>query len=208
MICSRCHENKAESNFYKRSANRQNSLHTHCKKCHAKFKHEQWKDRKRKAVKLMGGKCSACGYKRCLAALEFHHLDPDQKNREWSGIVRMKWERAIIELKKCILLCSNCHRERHADASMFEFDVIDGSSDILLNASPLAPSGLCPSCDGEVFETRYCSQLCAKVARRKVPRPTKQQLAKDIDAMTMVDIGKKYGVSDNAVRKWARWYGI
>jgi transposase-like protein len=42
--------------------------------------------------------------------------------------------------------------------------------------------------------------------RRKVPRPPYEQLLKDVASMSFVAIGRKYGVSDNAVRKWIRWY--
>jgi hypothetical protein len=65
---------------------------------------------------------------------------------------------------------------------------------------------------------RYCSQTCWGViaaARyrgvprpelRKVPRPPRNQLLEDVATMNMCAVGRKYGVSDNAVRKWLRWY--
>ena len=42
--------------------------------------------------------------------------------------------------------------------------------------------------------------------RRKVARPSYEQLMVDVESMSMVAVGRKYGVSDNAVRKWIRWY--
>ena len=42
----------------------------------------------------------------------------------------------------------------------------------------------------------------------KSRKPVKEQLINDITTMSMVQVGKKYGVSDNAVRKWCRSYGI
>ncbi len=56
-----------------------------------------------------------CGYRRCQAALDFHHLDENKKDFGLSkdGITR-SWERTKKELNKCILVCSNCHREIHA----------------------------------------------------------------------------------------------
>ena len=42
--------------------------------------------------------------------------------------------------------------------------------------------------------------------RRKVERPSYEQLMADVASMSFVAIGRKYGVSDNAVRKWIRWY--
>lgn len=67
------------------------------------------------AVKYKGGKYIFCGYNRCQAALDFHHLDPTKKDFGISmdGITRA-WKRVQNELDKCVLVCSNCHREIHA----------------------------------------------------------------------------------------------
>lgn len=68
-----------------------------------------------KAILDRGGKCITCGYDRCQAALDFHHIDPTQKEFGISkdGITR-SWEKIQKELDKCVLVCSNCHREIHA----------------------------------------------------------------------------------------------
>jgi len=42
--------------------------------------------------------------------------------------------------------------------------------------------------------------------RRKVERPSYEQLVTDLQSMSFVATGRKYGVSDNAVRKWIRRY--
>jgi transposase-like protein len=39
-----------------------------------------------------------------------------------------------------------------------------------------------------------------------VERPSNEQLTVDVHSMSLVAVGRKYGVSDNAVRKWIRWY--
>lgn len=41
---------------------------------------------------------------------------------------------------------------------------------------------------------------------RKCHRPTYEQLLAEIEATSYLAVGRKYGVSDNAVRKWVRWY--
>ena len=43
-------------------------------------------------------------------------------------------------------------------------------------------------------------------ARRKVERPSYEQLLAELREMSWAAIGRKYGVSDNAVRKWVRRY--
>ena len=59
-----------------------------------------------------GGKCQRCGYNKCLKALEFHHLNPSQKDFTISND-RFKLKQAVEETKKCVILCANCHRELH-----------------------------------------------------------------------------------------------
>jgi len=71
---------------------------------------------KKKCVDYLGGKCSVCGYIKCIEALEFHHVDPNTKELKLNtrGIERSKsFNSQKQELDKCILLCSNCHREKH-----------------------------------------------------------------------------------------------
>jgi hypothetical protein len=64
-----------------------------------------------------GGACVACGYDRCMAALQFHHLRPDEKQFSLGrkGVAR-SLEKARAEARKCVLLCANCHAEVEAGA--------------------------------------------------------------------------------------------
>ncbi len=64
-------------------------------------------------VALKGGKCERCGYDKCIQALEFHHLDPTQKEFNLSTLRGGAIKHSLIEIEKCILLCSNCHKEEH-----------------------------------------------------------------------------------------------
>ena len=67
------------------------------------------------AIELKGGKCQVCEYSRCVSALDFHHIDEKTKSFDLStGGLTRSWEKIKAELQKCILLCSNCHREIHA----------------------------------------------------------------------------------------------
>ena len=74
--------------------------------------HQKIRNRKTKEtlVKENGGKCQICGYNRCIAALDFHHNNPDTKENQ---IKDLSLELARKEIKKCILVCSNCHKEIH-----------------------------------------------------------------------------------------------
>jgi hypothetical protein len=79
----------------------------------------------------------------------------------------------------------------------------------------------CQGCGGEYVPKssaqRYCSRPCAqrrargrgyraRTDRRKVERPMFLQLQSDLRSMSVVAVGRKYGVTDNSVRKWLQWY--
>lgn len=83
-----------------------------CKKCRVESVNKRRRNRKKKAVDHLGGKCSMCGYDKCVDALEFHHLDPTQKEFTIGGS-SIAWEKIKEEVEKCMLVCANCHREIH-----------------------------------------------------------------------------------------------
>jgi hypothetical protein len=63
---------------------------------------------------LKSNGCAICGYDKCDACLDFHHANPDDKecNVNLATISRSD-AKVVAELNKCILLCSNCHKELH-----------------------------------------------------------------------------------------------
>ena len=68
---------------------------------------------KKLAVEQLGGQCLLCGYSLCLSVLQFHHLDPGEKDFTIADKTK-DWPRVQDELKKCVLLCATCHGEVHA----------------------------------------------------------------------------------------------
>lgn len=68
-----------------------------------------------------------------------------------------------------------------------------------------------PRYGGQHYCSGYCGQRHGNRDRepkpdtRKVPRPSYEQLKTDLETMSFCAVGRKYGVSDNAVRKWLRW---
>lgn len=85
-----------------------------CKKCQVEKVSECRRQIKVLAVEYKGGKCQMCGYNKCIAALEFHHLDPKEKDFSLGSKGNIKsFSKVKPELDKCILVCSNCHREEH-----------------------------------------------------------------------------------------------
>jgi hypothetical protein len=86
-----------------------------CGKCASKWVVLSRKRKKKKLVDLFGGKCVVCGYSTYIGALDFHHIDP--KEKEFSLSVKglcYSWKTILKEAKKCILVCKNCHAETEA----------------------------------------------------------------------------------------------
>lgn len=58
-------------------------------------------------------KCVVCGYNKCFAAIDFHHVNGDKSFTISSKMRKLPSKEVINEIKKCIPLCANCHRELH-----------------------------------------------------------------------------------------------
>ena len=110
--CSTCNLTKSVQEFYKKE-NKHNSL---CKACFNSYCVNRWVHRKIEAIKYKGGKCANCAL--CYPAepyfiFDFHHLNPREKEVQWTKLRLRSWEAICAELDKCTLLCSNCHRKAH-----------------------------------------------------------------------------------------------
>lgn len=112
-LCGRCGEKKEREQFYREGKN-SNRPQGYCKTCSNKYTIERQRRIKRSLLDYKGGKCEKCGYKKCDAALEFHHKDPTKKDFHISKYKNKEFNKTIKkELDKCMLLCANCHREAH-----------------------------------------------------------------------------------------------
>ena len=119
--CNICDVKLTTSNTYvRKSGPRKGQIpNKRCKQCSIKqvgIKDKLRKRRKKQElVNLCGGKCSTCGYHKNYASLAFHHINPSTKsfNINQLNMNKYPWKRILKEVKKCILLCHNCHYELH-----------------------------------------------------------------------------------------------
>lgn len=163
---------------------------------------------KENIIYVMGGKCVCCGYNKCNRALELHHLDPKEKDFTFSDNTNRAWDKIVLELPKTVLLCANCHRELHdglIDNSELttSFDKAKAQEiSVKIEESKNTLTKQCEICGKTISKyAKYCTDCSAK-QRRIVERPSREQLKYDIRHMPMLQVGKKYGVTDNAIRKW------
>lgn len=114
--CTDCKESKELAEFYQ-SATHRGGVMCYCKECFNARCQQRWVQRKLKAIRYLGSQCKDCGLPIAnshYAVFEFHHLDATQKDANWTKM-RLRSQKAIqAELDKCVLLCANCHRIRHA----------------------------------------------------------------------------------------------
>ena len=63
-----------------------------------------------------GAACQDCGISdpTRMEIYDYHHVDPSTKAHSISDIIKGPLDRLMIEVDKCALLCSNCHRSEHA----------------------------------------------------------------------------------------------
>lgn len=174
-------------------------------------KHRQ--KRKLELIKIMGNKCALCGYNKAITALEFHHINPEEKSYWLSSGNCKTIEEDLNEAKKCILVCANCHREIHEGLineklkSSYDEEI---ANEILseYQQKKTRTKKYCLCCGKEIdIKATYCVN-CFNKLRANPNKPTRQELKTEIRILSFVKIGEKYGVSDNCVRDWCVSYDL
>jgi predicted transcriptional regulator len=115
-ICPSCKIKKLLTDFYMRSSKGRRGHGSWCKKCMNAQVLKRQRAYKAAHVKRKGGCCQACGFDKYDGALEFHHVDPSQKDNKMGKMAGSSNSPKVqAELAKCVLLCSNCHKMVHAN---------------------------------------------------------------------------------------------
>lgn len=115
-VCNKCNTTKDVTDFYPNKTHKHGVM-PYCKSCFNKYTVDRWIERKIKAIEYKGGKCEDCNLSHPTthyAVFEFHHIDPTQKDHDWTKLRLRAWATVLSELDKCVLLCANCHRIRHS----------------------------------------------------------------------------------------------
>lgn len=94
-----------------------------CCACSVDYSSSYRRRMKQKAVDYKGGLCELCGYCKSIVSLTFHHKNPLLKEYDLSGTgICKSWDKLIIELDKCQLLCFNCHHEVHEQEDLHRIE--------------------------------------------------------------------------------------
>jgi hypothetical protein len=92
------------------------SRRTICNSCAVSKR--RWKS-KIELIQKLGNKCNRCGYDGHPGVFHFHHKDPKQKLHEINGNKLLTKDRHE-EIKKCELLCANCHHIEHSNNELIK----------------------------------------------------------------------------------------
>lgn len=140
---------------------------------------------KKKLIKeqFIENKCAICGLNSWMdkpIVLQLHHLDGNPSNNS---------------IENLQLLCPNCHSQ---------------TENYCGSANVNKEKYYCPECGVEITKkATYCSKCARKHTRKVIDRPTKEQLINDyLELKSFVQIGRKYSITDNAVRKWFKAYEL
>ena len=143
-------------------------------------------------------KCSICGllpfWNGQPLTLTLDHIDGDNHNDELSNL---RW------------VCPNC--DRQLPTFGFKRGVKNIRQDSLyfkeLQNRNIQDS-YCIDCGKQISRGAIRCKDCFNKKRQTVERPSPEQLKQELCETNFVEVGKKYGVTDNTIRKWCKGYGM
>lgn len=125
-ICSKCREDKPLSEYTK-NKRKKDGLNHSCKICHRKYVNEHYRKNKKyykdkakkqnkKVYKLIkelkeNTPCADCGRQYPFYVMDFDHLKDKLFNVSWLAKTGQS-KKLREEMRKCEIVCANCHRER------------------------------------------------------------------------------------------------
>jgi len=172
--------------------------------------------RKVAAIKIKGGRCQICGYNKNLAALCFHHKRDKSIRLDSRSFANNSAKAVMAELKKCDLLCTNCHLELHnpqLDSNSKPIDLVISQHEFIeilanrrrpkrkINRCSDCKINRCSDCGTNISRQANNCSACQNIALQKIQWPATTELIKMVEQSSYIAVGKQLGVSDNAIRK-------
>lgn len=163
-------------------------------------------------LEIGDNKCQVCDYDEDIRMLDIHHYDENRNNNK---------------IENLRLVCVWCHLLHHRTENKLSLPPIATEKEIvdqvkkrnqerinkfIQSITKVKNPIICNCCKKEFIpekqKQKYCSPECAKQDRRKIKWPAKEKLIELIKIKPLTLIGKQFGVSDNSIRKWAKYYKI
>lgn len=174
------------------------------------------KREKNDLISIFDSKCCICGFDSFQEGLDFHHVNPKEKSFSFGSQAPTKaLEKQLEELRKCILVCANCHRGIHAGKILLPENwntfFNEERAKVLIEENKMIRNGkihYCQRC-GKIItrKSTYCVE-CSQLISRKADRPSREKLKELIRSKPFTQIASMFNVSDNAIRRWCDYYGL
>lgn len=236
MLCKKCNKDKPNTEFHKQKRSLSGFQHVCKKcnikraKQHYKNNSDTVKKRTRiyqnifrNAVDKIKRKYTCCfcsmDNQKCL---DFHHTDYRTKLYNICKLTQCKNSKIIVdEINKCVVICANCHRLLHYKELVldnisnvnetyesFNQYLIECGNKHVVNSKPsksIKQYNLCICGYKKHATAKLCSD-CHKLTLRVVDRPSSIELEELLSKYNYTKVGKMFGVSDNTIRKWQKYY--
>jgi predicted nucleic acid-binding Zn ribbon protein len=158
-------------------------------------------------IEYKGGKCERCGYNKNMAALEFHHVNPEEKEFPLDArrLSNTHIDRLKKEVDKCMLLCANCHREiHHPDMSDDKIEKLieNYHSKSIKVFNKKRKTLTCPVCGKEfdyVQKKIFCSPECREAAKKYPDKEEVRQKYQELKSQQKV--ADYYGLTRRIIRR-------
>jgi len=113
QVCTKCDTLKEYSEYPKASITK-SGYAGECKMCKSKRIKELRTERENILMGMFSDKCYDCGVEHSNPSFfDFYHVNKTTKKREVKQIICGSFTTLMDEVNKCVMLCPNCHRERH-----------------------------------------------------------------------------------------------
>lgn len=168
---------------------------------------KNWRKRtKDRIVEAFGNKCCICGGKFSQEIYDLHHVDPKQKKFSLGSIRSNSkaWNKIVEELRKCIMVCSNCHRSIHYGHCKIP-DNAPTFNESFADYKKITKLGLevCPICKKKT-KLPYnitCSLTCAAKRKNVVDWDNINLLSIYNKFGSYTEVGRQLGVSATTIRR-------
>ena len=165
--------------------------------------------RKLEIIESKGGKCEICGYDKNISALEFHHLIPTEKNFQLDSrhLSNTTMGKILEEAEKCILVCSNCHKELH-HPSLDKDNIAKLLEEIKsehIQLKRLPQKAICQQC-GKEFDyskgKKYCCKKCRDIAFGRDKYPSYEEIISKYNELnSWTKVANFFGVTRKVIRR-------
>lgn len=175
---------------------------------------KRWRQNsKERIIESMGGKCAICGYNKRGGAFDIHHIDPNEKEISFGSIRAnpQSWNKIVEELRKCVLLCANCHREVHSGITELPESLPNFNEKFAeYRERNIIEKDKCPVC-GRLKNSMYktCSLSCSGKMHQKIDwNSIDLYELYFVHKKNYTQIGEMFNVTGTSVKKRMKKIGI